>query len=142
MQFTIRAIHQKCAAVTPLFLITFLALAIVSCSKDEPEDILSDKADLVSFVMSKADNPSLSADLQGIPPQNVFYMTVRGCRPDQPEASLTVSPGATVRISNMPVTSSADFTATGNGDYYREQAAATTISRLPGACLLWILQGW
>lgn len=119
MQFTIRAIHQKCAAVTPLFLITFLALAIVSCSKDEPEDILSDKADLVSFVMSKADNPSLSADLQGIRHRNVFYMTVpEGVDLTSLKPTLTVSPGATVRINNMPVTSSANFTATGNSDYY------------------------
>ncbi len=107
MQFTIRAIHQKCAALKPLLFITFLALAIVSCSREEPEDILSDKADLISFVLSKAENPSLSTDLQGIRNRNVFYMTVpEGVDLTNLKPSLLVSPGATVRINNVPVTSS------------------------------------
>ncbi|HOT55486.1 MAG TPA: serine hydrolase, partial [Bacteroidales bacterium] len=107
MQFTIRAIHQKCAALKLLLFITFLALAIVSCSREEPEDILSDKADLISFVLSKAENPSLSTDLQGIRNRNVFYMTVpEGVDLTNLKPSLLVSPGATVRINNVPVTSS------------------------------------
>ena len=56
---------------TTLLLITFLALAIVSCSREEPEDILSDRADLVSFVLTKAENPSLSFDLQGFRNRNM-----------------------------------------------------------------------
>ncbi len=109
MSFTIKAIHQKCARprTTTLLLITFLALAIVSCSREDPDDILSDRADLVSFVLSKAENPSLSADLQGIRHRNVFYMTVpEGVDLTSLKPTLTVSPGATVRINNVPVTSS------------------------------------
>ena len=92
---------------TTLLLTTFLALAIVSCSREDPEDILSDRADLVSFVLSKAENPSLSADLQGIRHRNLFYMTVpEGVDLTSLKPSLTVSPGAAVRIYNVPVTSS------------------------------------
>lgn len=92
---------------TTLLLTTFLALAIVSCSREDPEDILSDRADLVSFVLSKAENPSLSADLQGIRHRNLFYMTVpEGVDLTSLKPSLTVSPGAAVRINNVPVTSS------------------------------------
>ncbi len=112
MSFTISRIHQKCAAVV------FLALAIVSCSREEPEEILSDRADLISFVLSKADNPSLSADLHGIRNRNLFYMTVpEGVDLTSLKPSLTVSPGATVRINNVPVTSNVNNTATGTSDY-------------------------
>lgn len=92
---------------TTLLLTTFLALAIVSCSKEDPEDILSDRADLISFVLSKAENPSLSADLQGIRHRNVFYMTVpEGVGLTSLKPTLKVSPGATVRINNVPVSGS------------------------------------
>ena len=112
MSFTISRIHQKCAALV------FLALAIVSCSREEPEEILSDRADLISFVLSKADNPSLSADLHGIRNRNLFYMTVpEGVDLTSLKPSLTVSPGATVRINNVPVTSNVNNTATGTSDY-------------------------
>ena len=112
MSFTISRIHQKCAALV------FLALAIVSCSREEPEEILSDRADLISFVLSKADNPSLSANLHGIRNRNLFYMTVpEGVDLTSLKPSLTVSPGATVRINNVPVTSNVNNTATGTSDY-------------------------
>lgn len=111
-----RLLRQKRATprATTLLLITFLALAIVSCSKEEPEDILSDKAELISFVLSKAENPSLNANLQGIRNRNVFYMTVpEGVDLTSLRPTLTVSPGATVRINNVPVSGSSsavDFT--------------------------------
>ena len=138
MQFTIRAIHQKCAALKLLLFITFLALAIVSCSREEPEDILSDKADLISFVLSKAENPSLSTDLQGIRNRNVFYMTVpEGVDLTNLKPSLLVSPGATVRINNVPVTSSgSNPTASDSGSDPWQAVEATlrlaTVAAIPG----------
>lgn len=86
------------AKYTLLWLVSLLVLVLPSCHEDDPPE-LSDAADLLSFRITKSNNPGLSKDYSGVIDKPNFYVALLFDE-DDPSGMLVpvieVSPGATV----------------------------------------------
>ena len=103
-----------------LVVIAVFSFVLFSCSKEDVPQPSNDKAELISFNLKSAENPGLEYELQAFRNGKLFYITVpdgvplSGLKPH-----LLVSPGASIKINNIPVSGNfpvVDFTNVVNVD--------------------------